>query len=71
MTARIEHVNVRRYSDAAAAHEASVEKMVEAVAALQAKVKELREADSVKIHWGHAGSAAALANALVDLANGE
>ena len=71
MTKQIEHVDVRRYSDPAAAHEAGVGKMVEAIAALQAKVKELRDADPAKIHWGHAGSAAALANALVDLANGE
>ena len=57
----IEQVKVRRYSDAVAAYAAAVDKMLEAVAALQAKAEAMRAADP--------GSAAALANRLVDLAN--
>ena len=65
----IEQVNVRRYSDAVAAYAAAIDKMVEAVAALQAKAEAMRAADPTTLHWGHAGSAASLANRLVDLAN--
>ena len=65
----IEQVNVRRYSDAVAAYAAAVDKMLEAVAALQAKAEAMRAADPSTLHWGHVGSAASLANNLVDLAN--
>jgi uncharacterized protein (DUF2236 family) len=62
----IEQVNVRRYSDAVAAYAAAVDKMLEAVVALQAKAEAMRAADPTTLHWGHA---APLANRLVDLAN--
>ena len=65
----IEQVNVRRYSDAVAAYAAAVDKMLEAVAARQAKAEAMRAAHRTTLHWGHAGSVAALANQLVDLAN--
>jgi hypothetical protein len=65
----IEQVNARRYSDAVAAYAAAVDKMLEAVAALQAKADAMRAGDPTTLHWGHAGSAASLANRLVDLAN--
>ena len=65
----IEQVNVRKYSDAVAAYAAATDKMLETVAALQAKAEAMRAADPTTLHWGHAGSAAALASQLVDLAN--
>jgi phosphoenolpyruvate synthase/pyruvate phosphate dikinase len=42
----IEQVNVRRYSDAVAAYAAAVDKMLEAVAALQAKAEAMRAAEA-------------------------
>ena len=65
----IEQVNVRRCSDAVAAYAAAVDKMLEAIAALRVKAGAMRAADPTNLHWGHAGSAASLANRLVDLAN--
>ena len=65
----IAQVNVWKYTDAIAAYAAAVDKMLEAVAGLQAKAEAMRAADPTTLHWGHAGSAAALANQLVDLAN--
>jgi hypothetical protein len=65
----IEQVDIRRYSDAVAAYAAAIDKMLEAVAALQAKAEAMHAADPATLHWGHAGSAAALANQIVDLAN--
>ena len=58
----IGQVDVRRYRDAAAAHAV-------AIAALQAKAEAMRATDPATLNWGHAGSAAALANRLVELAN--
>ena len=65
----IEQVNVRRYSDAAAAHAAAIDKLLEAIAMLQAKAEAMRAAEPAPLHWGQVGSVAALANHLVDLAN--
>jgi len=43
--------------------------MLEAVAALRAKAEAMRAEDPTTLHWSNAGSAASLANNLVDLAN--
>ena len=65
----IEQVDIRRYSDAVAAYAAAIDKILEAVAALQAKAEAMHASDSATLHLGQAGSAAALANQIVDLAN--
>jgi hypothetical protein len=58
---------VQRYSDAVAANAAAFDRMLEAVEALQAQAEAMRAVDPTNLYWGHAGSAASLANRLAAL----
>jgi len=68
-TRRLEQVNVWDHAEARAAYAAAGAKVQEAVAVLQARANQLSDADPATVTWDRAGSAAALANTLVDLVN--